>query len=120
MKFDFDGVRPERDNLEIEQILRDLGEAFSKKIRKCDTLSRFDHYTFALLMPHSSAAEAQLLCNRLKRLFEEKCSQIDCMQLKLTDGLADFAPGTNENGMDLIAKASASLKNAVESDPSLQ
>ena len=120
MKFDFDGVRPERDNLEIEQILRDLGEAFSKRIRKCDTLSRFDHYTFALLMPHSSAAEAQLLCNRLKRLFEEKCSQIDCMQLKLTDGLADFAPGTNENGMDLIARASASLKNAVESDPSLQ
>jgi len=120
LKFDFDGVRPVRDNLEIERILRDMGEAFSKQIRKCDTLSRFDHRTFALLLPHSSMVEAQLLCDRLRLLFEEKCNQIECMQLKLSVGLADSAPETNESGFDLVARATASLQNTVESDTSLQ
>lgn len=120
MKFDFDGVTPERNNLEIERILREMGEAFSTQIRKCDTLSRFDHRTFALLLPHSSTAEVQLLCDRLKLLFEEKCNSVDCMQLKLTVGLADFVPETDKSGSDLISRASASLQNAVESNPSVQ
>ncbi|MGD9057483.1 MAG: efflux RND transporter permease subunit [Desulfobacterales bacterium] len=120
MKFDFDAVTPARNNLETEGILREMGEAFSEQIRKCDTLSRFDHRTFALLMPHSSAAKAELLCNRLMHLFEEKCNAVECMQLRLTAGSAEFIPGSEESGFDLIAKASVSLQNAVESDTSVQ
>ena len=119
MKFNFHGVSPARDHLETERILRGLGEAFSRQLRKCDTLSRFDHRTFALLMPHSSKAEARLLCNRLELLFEEICNEVDCLQLKLTIGLADYVSGSNESGADFIARASASLQNAVESDTSL-
>jgi len=118
MKFDFDGVTPARNNLEIERILRELGEAFSTQIRKCEILSRFDHRTFALLMPHSSAAEAQHLCNRLKHLFDEKCNAVDCMQLKLTLGIADFEPEMDKSGFDLISRTSASLQDAVESGTS--
>ncbi|MGD9085641.1 MAG: efflux RND transporter permease subunit [Desulfobacterales bacterium] len=120
LKFDFDAVTPARNNLETEGILREMGEAFSEQIRKCDTLSRFDHRTFALLMPHSSAAKAELLCNRLMHLFEEKCNAVECMQLRLTAGSAEFIPGSEESGFDLIAKASVSLQNAVESDTSVQ
>jgi CRP-like cAMP-binding protein/preprotein translocase subunit SecF len=119
MKFDFDGVIPAHDNLEIERILRDLGEAFSMQTRKCDTLSRFDHRTFALLMPHSSTAEAQLLCNRLKLLFEQKCNQLDCMQLKLTVEIADFVPETDESASELLARVLSLLQNAIASDRSV-
>jgi diguanylate cyclase (GGDEF)-like protein len=118
MKFNFNGVTPARDYLESERILRGLGEAFSRQIRKCDTLSRFDHRTFALLMPQSSKAEVRLLCKRLELLFEEICNEVDCLQLKLTIGLADYVSGSNESGADFIAKASASLQNAVDSDTS--
>jgi diguanylate cyclase (GGDEF)-like protein len=120
MKFDFDGVAPARNNLEIEHILRELGEAFSTQIRKCETLSRFDRRTFALLMPHSSTVEAQNLCNRLKYLFEEKCNAVDCMQLKLTLELADFDPERDKSGFDLISRTSTSLQDALESGKSLQ
>ena len=120
MKFDFDAVMPARDNVETERILRELGEVFSMQIRKCETLSRFDHRTFALLMPHASTAEARLLCDRLKLLFEEKCNEVDCMQLKLTVGLAEFVPDSDKSGSDLISRASLSLQNAVESDTPLQ
>jgi hypothetical protein len=70
-------------------------------------------------MPHSSKAEVRLLCKRLELLFEEICNQVDCLQLKLTIGLADYVSGSNESGADFIARASASLQNAVDSDTSV-
>jgi len=112
LRFDFDGAGPATDNLEKERILRSLGEAFSRRIRKCDTLSRFDQQTFALLMPHTPAAAAQLFCDRLKRLFAEKCKEIDGVQVKISVGLADFVSGTDASGSDMLAKATALLQNA--------
>jgi hypothetical protein len=114
MKFDFDGAHPGLDHLEKERILRTLGESFSKEIRDCDTLSRFGHQTFALLMPHSSTADAQLLCNRLRYLFEEKCNAAEGMQVKLTVGIADYVRETDESGSDMLARATARLQNAEE------
>jgi diguanylate cyclase (GGDEF)-like protein len=112
MKFNFDGAGPGADNLGKERILRLLAEVFSAQIRKCDTLGRFDHQIFALLMPHTSTADAQLFCDRLKRLFSEKCNEIDGVQVKLSLGLADLASGMDESGSDLLAKATALLQNA--------
>jgi diguanylate cyclase (GGDEF)-like protein len=112
MKFNFDGAGRGADNLGKERILRLLAEAFSAQIRKCDTLGRFDHQIFALLMPHTSTADAQLFCDRLKRLFSEKCNEIDGVQVKLSLGLADLASGMDESGSDLLAKATALLQNA--------
>jgi diguanylate cyclase (GGDEF)-like protein len=114
VKFDFDGANPDLDHLEKERILRTLGESFSKEIRDCDTLSRFGHQTFALLMPHSSMADAQLLCKRLRYLFEEKCNAAEGMQVKLSVGLADYVRETDESGSDMLAKASTLLQNAEE------
>jgi GGDEF domain-containing protein len=114
VKFDFDGANPDLDDLAKERILRDLGQSFSKAIRDCDTLSRFDNQTFALLMPHSSTADAQLLCNRLRCLFEEKCNEAQGMQVKLSFRLADFVGETDEGGSDMLAKATTLLQNAIE------
>jgi diguanylate cyclase (GGDEF)-like protein len=112
MKFDFDGAEPAPDNLEKERILRSLGEMFSMQIRKCDTLGRLDYQTFALLMPHTSTADAQLFCDRLKRLFAEKCRETDGTQVKLSIGLTDFVSGADESGPDMLAKATTLLQNA--------
>ena len=71
--------------------------------------------SFALLMPHSSAADTQLLCNRLRTLFEEKCNAAEGMQVKLTIGIADYVRETDESGADLLAKATAGLQIAEES-----
>jgi diguanylate cyclase (GGDEF)-like protein len=114
MKFEFDGNRPDLNDLTKERILRDLGQSFTKAIRDCDTLSRFDHQAFALLMPHSSIEDARLLCNRLKYLFEEKCSEAPAMQVKLTFGFADFVRETDQGGSDILARATALLENAKE------
>jgi diguanylate cyclase (GGDEF)-like protein len=114
MKFDLDGTNPGLDHLEKGRILRTLGESFSKEIRDCDTLSRFGHQTFALLMPHSSRADARLLCNRLRYLFEEKCNAAEGMQVKLAVGIVDYVRETDESGFDMLAKASTHLQNAEE------
>jgi diguanylate cyclase (GGDEF)-like protein len=114
MKFDFDGADPDLNDLAKERILRDIGQSFSKAIRDCDTLGRFDNQAFALLMPHSTTVEAQLLCNRLRRLFEEKCSEGRDMQVRLTLGLADFESETDKHGPDMLARATKLLENAEE------
>ena len=114
MKFDFYDANPDLDNLEKERILRALGESFSKEIRDCDTLSRFGHQTFALLMPHSSMADAQLLCNRLRYLFEEKCNVAEGMQVKLTVGIADYVCETDQIGSDMLERATVRLQNSEE------
>jgi diguanylate cyclase (GGDEF)-like protein len=115
INFDFDSANPDLDHFEKERILRKLAESFSKEIRDCDILSRFGHQTFALLMPHSSTVDAQLLCNRLRTLFEEKCNAAEGMQIKLTVGIADCVRGADESGSAILARATVGLQKAEES-----
>lgn len=106
MRFDFEGAGgPAPDIFTKERILRSIGEAFSIQVRKCDTLGRFDHQTFALLMPQTSTAEAQLFCDRLKQLLAGICKQIDGVQVTLSVGLTDFVSGTDESASDMLARA---------------
>ena len=117
IRFNFDSANPDLNDLAKEGILRDLAQSYTKAIRDCDTLGRFDHQTFALLMPHSSAADAKRLCNRLRGFFEEKCEEAGgagTIPLKLTFGLADFIRETDESGSELLARATALLENAKE------
>jgi PleD family two-component response regulator len=112
MRFDFEGTGPAPDNFTKERILRSIGEAFSIQVRKCDTLGRFDHQTFALLMPHTSTSEAQLFCDRLKQLLAEIGEQIDGVQVKLNVGLTDFVSETDESASDILARATNLLHHA--------
>ena len=110
MKFDFNAAKASFDYLEKERILRSLSALFSKEIQSCDTLSRFDKQTFALLIPHTSTAEAQHICNRLSHLFEERCNATEKIPVALTVGMAEFKPERDQNGADMIARASAILQ----------
>ena len=115
MKFDFDAAKASVDNLEKERILRSLSELFSGEIQSCDTLSRFDKQTFALLIPHTSTAEAQHICNRLSNLFEERFNTTEKIPVALTVGMVEFKPQRDQNGADMIARASAILQNVKKS-----
>jgi diguanylate cyclase (GGDEF)-like protein len=112
MRFDFEGAGPAPGNFTKERTLRAIGEAFSIQVRRCDTLGRFDHQTFALLMPHTSTAEAQLFCDRLQQLLPGVCQQIDDVQVKLSVGLTDFTSGTEESASDILARATNLLHHA--------
>ena len=114
LKFDFDGANPDLNDLAKERILRELGQSFSKTIRDCDTLGRFDNQMFGLLMPHSSTDDAQLLFNRLRCLFEEKRKEAEGVQVKLTFGVADFVGEADESGSDMLARATSLLEDAEE------
>ena len=114
MKFDFDTANTSFDNLEKERILRNLSGLFSNEIQSCDTLARFDKQTFALLIPHTSTAEAQHICNRLSNLFEERFNAPDKIPLTLAVGMTEFKPERDQNGADMIARASAILQNVEE------
>jgi PleD family two-component response regulator len=107
MKLDFDESKSGLDNLAKEQVLRTLGESFSREIRSWDILSRYGQQTFALLMPQFSIDEAQRQCNRLKRISEEILHDIDGTKVKLGFGLTEFVPEKDETGSDLLARAKA-------------
>ncbi|MGD9261871.1 MAG: MMPL family transporter [Desulfobacterales bacterium] len=107
MKLDFDESQSDLDNLAKEQVLRALGESFSREIRSWDLLSRYGRQTLALLMPQFSIDEAQRQCNRLKRISEEILPDIDGTKVKLGFGLTEFVPEKDETGSDLLARANA-------------
>jgi GGDEF domain-containing protein len=115
LKFNFDAAKTAPGNLEKERVLGRFGDLFSKEIGTCDTLSRFDQQTIALLIPHSSAAEAHHLCKRLKNLFEETRNTTEDIPVTLNLGLADFRLDTDESGSDLVARATADLQISEES-----
>jgi diguanylate cyclase (GGDEF)-like protein len=114
MRFDFESADPVPDNFTKERILRSIGEAFLIQVRKFDTLGRFEHQTFALLMPHISTAEAQLICDRLKQLSAEICKQIGGVQVKISVGLTDFVSGTDESVSAMLARVTNLLHHAKE------
>ena len=82
-------------------------------------IPHFINVSFAIrfrLRVQNIKVSPRLLCNRLELVLEEICNEVDCLQLKLPIGLADYVSGSNESGADFIARASANLQNAVESD----
>jgi diguanylate cyclase (GGDEF)-like protein len=94
-----------------ERIICCLGECFGREIRSWDTLSRYGRKTFALLMPQVSVKEAQRLCSRLQRIAEESRLDIDGRPVKFAFGLTELALDKDENGSDLINRATAFLQN---------
>jgi len=66
-------VSDNRTSFEIkDRNFRLIGQTLSTLIRKSDYLGRLDAETFALLMPQTSAQEAEPVCNRLRNLLLRK------------------------------------------------
>ena len=111
MRFDFDAGEMAAENSEKEEFLRTLSSCFLKEIGTCDTLSRYDDHTFALLIPHSSLEEAHHMCERIRHRFEEINNAAERILATLNAGLTDFLPQTDASGEDLLARATAILQS---------
>jgi len=109
MKLNVDAGKSDMDNLAKEQVLRALGESFSREIRSWDILSRYGKQMLALLMPQFSIDEAQQLCNRLERISEEILPEVGGLKVKLEFSLAEFVPEKDKTGSDLLSRAMAAL-----------
>jgi diguanylate cyclase (GGDEF)-like protein len=112
MEFDILGDNPVFNDLQRERILGSLSESFSRKIRNCDTLGRYDKRRFALLIPQTTAQEARSICDRLLVLFEREHLEKDGIQLVTHFGLTELEPEKDETGSDLLARAVQSLRSA--------
>ncbi len=111
MQFEFDNRGMVADNSGKEAFLRTLSDGFLKEIGTCDTLSRYDEHTFALLIPHSSVDEAADMCDRLRHRFEEINNKAEGILATLNVGLTEFMPGTGASRDDLLARAAAILQS---------
>jgi len=105
MKVNFNEDETVADNPVKEGIINALGESFAREIRSWDSLSRFGRKTFALLMPQSSREEAQNLCNRLQRIFDDRRSASAVRSATITFGLSEMTPDGEENAADLLERA---------------
>ncbi len=94
-----------------------LSESFCRRIKNCDTLSRFDGRRFALLIPQTAADEARRICNRLRGLFEKEHLEKNGIHLVIWFGLSELRPAQDETGWALLARATESLKAAKLSGP---
>ena len=111
MEFDPKVTNPGLDDWQKERILSLLSASFSSKIRSCDTLGRFDKDSFALLIPQTSIAEARCICDRLQVLFEREHLARDGIRLAVKFGLSELDQEGDETGLELLARASKSLRS---------
>ena len=111
MDIDFEVADQEMSYDIKDRNLRLMGEALSRIIRKSDTLGRLDAGTFSLLMPATPLNKALPVCTRLADILMEKRLDVDGIQIQVTLGMAEFLPGQDSSGMDLMARAQADLDN---------
>ena len=112
VKIAFDEKKSDLDSATKERIIRSVGEIITEEIRDWDTLHRYDGQSYALLMPQTSVADAQRLCNHLKRIAAESISQTDGFSTKFKFGWAEFSHENDDTGADLFSRASAEIQMA--------
>lgn len=99
-------VADEKMSYEIkDRNFRLIGQTLSTLIRKSDYLGRLDVETFALLMPQTTAEEAEPVCHRLRNLLVAKRMDVDGIQMDVVLSIVDFDHLAKENATDLINRA---------------
>ena len=109
LKVAFDELKSDPDSATKERIIRSVGDIFTEEIRGWDTLHRYDGQSYALLMPQTSADEAQRLCNHLKRISAADILNSEGVNTKLEIGWAEFSPDTDDSVADLLSRASGEI-----------
>jgi diguanylate cyclase (GGDEF)-like protein len=85
-----------------DRSLRMIGQTLSRLIRKCDSLGRLDAETFALLMPETSAAQAEPVCSRLRNLLLEKRMDVDGIRMKVVLSIVEMAHHADETAEEML------------------
>jgi diguanylate cyclase (GGDEF)-like protein len=112
MEFDVAATNPVPEAWYQEAFLRSLSESLSRNIRNSDILGRFDHRSFALLVPQTSALQTRRIYDRLQDLLEKEHLEKNGVHLVIKFGLAELNPEKDQTGSDLMARAAESLRGA--------
>jgi len=88
---------------------RMIGQTLSKLIRKSDYLGRLDAETFALLMPQTSAHQAESVCHRLRNLLMAKRIDVDGIHLEVVLSIEEHDYTSEDSGEQLLECASRNL-----------
>ncbi|MFC1829294.1 MMPL family transporter [Thermodesulfobacteriota bacterium] len=115
MEIDIEFADPQMQYDLKERNFRSLGETLNCLIRKSDALGRLDDQTFALLMPQTSAQQAEPVCKRLKELLLAKRLETDGIRLKVSLGVSGLNYDAEEFAEDLLAKSNEALQGAMKS-----
>jgi len=88
---------------------RMIGQTLSNLIRKSDYLGRLDAETFALLMPQTSAQQAEPVCRRLRNLLMAKRIDVDGINLEVVLSIEDYDFKSEHTGEQLLERSSKNL-----------
>ena len=81
---------------------RMIGQTLSKLIRKSDYLGRLDVETFALLMPQTSAQQAEPVCQRLRSLLMAKRIDVDGIHLEVKLNIVELDHHSEETAEQFL------------------
>jgi diguanylate cyclase (GGDEF)-like protein len=115
MGIDFETTTPQSGYDAKDQIVTYLGNILSTHVRKSDTLGRLDSQTFALLLPHTPALEAEQICERLWHPVERDLFETTGIRVSVSLGLANLSRQTGGTAMEFLGSAMDALENARES-----
>jgi diguanylate cyclase (GGDEF)-like protein len=94
-------------------ILKFAGALLRGGIRPTDHAIRYGGDEFLLLLPDTSAHQAEVIVERLLKLFRQYVTRLDRgRNLSLSAGVASLTDHQPKSGQDLIAKADAALYEA--------
>ena len=100
-----------------DEVIQHLGSVLKKNVRESDILARFGGDEFAIIMPETSAAQAEAVCKKIENLFHQESLKFDEAEIHLTAsiGLAEMVYETDKKAEDLIYKADYAMYHAKRS-----
>lgn len=95
-------------------VLRELAALMSDTVRDVDTVGRYGGEEFAIILPHTSIAQAQPLAERLRNLIETHAFDVEDGSVRLTAsiGIAEVCNPAIASVEDWVNAADAALYEA--------
>ncbi len=102
-----------------DEVLRDAADVITRGLRSADLAARFGGDEFVVLLPHTSAAQARILGERIAEAFSERMragdSYLPKRQVTLSVGIGgihDIGFSDDADGQALVAAADRALYDA--------
>jgi PleD family two-component response regulator len=93
-----------------DPVFRKVTDTLLARMRSSDTLGRLDAGTFALVMPHTGAGQADVILRRLRHLLKEAGIATPKNHWTLQASLVHLDPKSDETGHRLLDRAEALLR----------
>ncbi len=119
---DFKAINTRLGYLGANRILEQAADRLREAVRSTDVPCRFGGDEFAVIMPESSAGDADQLFRRVQSAMRGTALGPDDDRLRLSGGIAELRPGDTpaaliERANAALARAKAQGKDAAEAEP---